>query len=74
MTQVFHNDTGVSHDDTSVSYNDKRVGFNIFEAFPYPGITGQNWPLSRKFPGFNFFLNKGKLTTKKKSYAFQFCQ
>ena len=42
-----------------------RVGFNIFEAFPYPGIMGQNWPLSREIPGFNFFIFKGKLMTKK---------
>ena len=42
-----------------------------FEAFPYPGITGQNWLLSREIQGF-IFLNKRKLTTKN-SYAFKFC-
>ena len=39
--------------------------FNISEAFPYPGITGENWSPSREIPGFNFFLNKEKLTIKK---------
>ena len=42
-----------------------QLGFNISGAFPYPGITGQNWLPSREIPGFNFFLNKEKLTTKK---------
>ena len=39
------------------------VGFNIFEAFPYPGITGQNWSPSREIPGSRdllFSFNKGK--------------
>ena len=36
-------------------------------------IAGQSWPLSREISGFNFIFDKGKLTTKKNSYAFQFC-
>ena len=24
-----------------------KLGFNIFKAFPYPGITGQNWQLTK---------------------------
>ena len=35
-----------------------QLGFNIFEAFPYPGITVQSWPISRDLI---FFLNTGKL-------------
>ena len=41
----------------------------IFEAFPYPRIMGQNWPLSRDL---TFFLNKRKLTTKKTCVQFNF--
>ena len=40
-----------------------QLGFNISEAFPYPGITGQNWSPSREIPGsrdLTFFLNKEK--------------
>ena len=37
-------------------------GFNTSEALKYPGITGQ----IGRYPGiYPFFLNKGKLTTKK---------
>ena len=51
-------------------FNDERsrLGFNISEAFPYPGITGQNWSPSGEIPrsrDSTFFSNKERLTTKK---------
>ena len=39
----------------------KALEFHIFEAFQYPGITGQNLPLSRKIPGFNYLFKYRKI-------------
>ena len=35
-----------------MSFWSTPLGFNIFEALQYPGITGQNWPLSREILGY----------------------
>ena len=48
-----------------ITKNALRVGFNISEAFPYPGITGQNLSPSREIPGFNFFLYIKKMYKEK---------
>ena len=45
-------------------FNEFRVYFDIYEAYPHPGITGQNWPLSREIPGYNFIFNKSNAIKK----------
>ena len=47
-----------------------NLWFNIFEAYPYPEITGENLLLSREIPGFYFIFDKGKFARKKNSYAY----
>ena len=50
------------------------LGFNISEAFPYPGITGQNWSPSREIPGYRdlTFFSKKKNNDKKTHINFNF--